>query len=85
MAEHKVKHEEQLTRGEAARMLSEIARQLSAGPELVLALGDQEASCTVADRLEIEVEVKAARDGGGKIEIELKWAGVEQETAAPTP
>ncbi len=85
MAEYKVEHKEQLTRSEAARMVSEIARQLAAARELVLVLGDQEAGCTVADHLQIEVEVKAAHDGGGKIEIELKWAGGGQETAAPTP
>lgn len=83
MAEHKVKHTEQLTRSEAARLLNEIARQLSEGPELVLVLGDQETRCTVADRIQIEVEVKAS-GGDGEIEIELKWAGTEQETATPT-
>lgn len=84
MAEHKVKHTERLTRGEAARMLSEIARQLAEGPELVLALGDQQTSCTVADHVQIEVEVKAT-GGDGELEIELNWPGAEQETAPPPP
>lgn len=80
MTEHKVKHHDQLSRGDAAQMLSEIARQLGEGPTLVLQLGEQQVSHTVPEHLQLEVEVKTKGDGV-ELELELSWPLAAQESA----
>ncbi len=78
MTEHKVKHHDKLSRGDAAQVLSEIARQLGEGPTLVLQLGEQQVSHTVPEHLQLEVEVKTKGDGV-ELELELSWFSAAQD------
>jgi len=85
MSDVEVKHEETLTRDEAARRLAALAAALSDGDDVELALGASTVKVHVPDEVRVEVELEIDGDEV-ELEVELKWSTGKPKrssTAAP--
>ena len=77
MSDFQYKHEERLSRHQAAERLIDIAYTLTAGQPLELSAGGRRVTVPVANELRMERELKSNGDQV-EFELELMWSTPEE-------
>lgn len=67
-----IKHEERMTREQAAILLESIASKLKEKGEFTIRVGDQSQTIEPAENVKLEIELEE-RNGKYELEFELEW------------